>query len=53
MEDIGTALVELIYTLVGLDLLQAKGNIMRLWMHTGVCVRSMIFEAAVSQETFK
>lgn len=33
MQDIGTALTELIYTLVGLDLLQVKGKIiMRPWM---------------------
>lgn len=52
MQDIGTALTELIYTLVGLDLLQAKGKIiMRSWMHMGGG-ESILFEPAVSQETF-
>lgn len=54
MQDIRRALTELIYTPVSLDLLQAKGKIiMRPWMHTGVGGRSILFEPAVSQETFK
>lgn len=49
IQNIGTGLKELIYSLVGLDFLQAKGNIMRPWMHTcgPVCVINDIWASSI------